>query len=316
MKRLPYILLVCAAAAFGCSKGDDPSVAGTLSISVGVEGVASKAIIDDSAFPSGAEIGVMALDASSLPYLDQSGNIKYTSDGSSPQGWSSAAPLKLSYASATIYAYYPYSDAFLGGGTSATVPVYLPAEASWGSEADYMYAYAAFEPHHPAASKTAPSVSLMMRHALSKVTFKFYLSDGAAPTDLTQIAIRNGSGATNIKVDSSNDIAMNIADGTITGGTAGTLVRTGTLQIPATAVSAETAVSVSTLAYPIATATAAAGDVAVTFTLGLNPVSLNIPAGTFWPAGTNTTYTLKITPSDIQLTTSSFSAWSTNTGVW
>lgn len=214
---------------------------------------------------------------------------------------------------ARVYGYYPYTDdANLNGvGANATVPVTIQntgtitvgneADPSTGSdnnadafddklaytapeEIDYMYD-ATEDPANKVGAKTTTTANLTLKHALSRVSFRMYVSADAQQAvqgedqadskyKFVGYVIKNKSGQSELKASTEEAGAtMNISNGTIAGDKVGGEIsrtiegyimkkaeKNDTDQDAADKAAADDSYRVSNLMFPHATLTATADD--------------------------------------------------------
>lgn len=164
MKHCKSVVLLLTTAVSACSvKGTDEGGSTLLKIiSVGAE-KASRTIVEGTSLPQGEAtkgIGLFLLDKSGSDYdgiASGYGNILYSPG---KDGWSSAAPIKLSGTEGILYSYFPYNP----GVTDITE---IPVEASLNGT-DYMYG----EPVEGVNSGNR-EVSILLKHALSRISVSF-----------------------------------------------------------------------------------------------------------------------------------------------
>ena len=304
--------------------------------SVGVASVDTKAGITAEQFTNNETLGLYIYRGNGIngttiasgdeKYNDGSGsemlstvNVPYQTNGNS---WSATQPIILSNVKGKVYAYYPYVQNNNTAGTSVdnglAVKVSVSATQGTGQsngkkdqdQTDYMWATPWSD-----VSNAAPSVNLVMNHALTMITFKFVQTSVPAEKypgegKVSQIVLKNQSGKQAVKI---GDATMNIATGVITGGTAGSITLTPN--------HGETLMGVGDaeklprlLVYPSA-ANITGDDAEVTVTVDGNTYTAKIPALTVesaaskWKPGNNYIYTLTMKGTKLVVSSVAITRW-------
>lgn len=146
-----------------------------LQLAVGIDSIASRAMITGNTFDNGSSIGIFVLDMATMSTYDGNTlhNIRYTAqDASGTQKWVSDSETFLSYTQGAVYGYYPYSS-----GVSLTA---VPVQSG---STDYMLGYS-----EGTVNASKPSTALIFSHAQHafniNISLDNYLGDGVL-TDLT-----------------------------------------------------------------------------------------------------------------------------------
>lgn len=285
----------------------------------------TRGIVDGTAFGSGATVAIYATgeDYTSA----KSNNYAVYTYGS---GWSNDDTnnkIYLTNAAATIYAYYPTTTKY--SGSDLTIPVTLleasaeitatdntasgtPIAAATG-EVDCMYATSVSNVTNK--SNQTKGVELTMNHALSMVSFRVYkAADYEGTGKLTKIVLKdvNKLGTT---LSKGTNPKMNITTGVITEGNAQDATYTRTIKdgytLEPTAAGAG-ARRFSIMVLPIS-ASIGTDNIQAVFTIdgadysvNLTPPSENAGA---WPAGKNHLYTVKLSGSELSISTITVTQW-------
>lgn len=309
----------------GCS--DDQNTGATennepVELQISPKVVLTRAVVDGTDFANGTSIGVYATGAD---YTDAKSNnyAVYTLSGGT---WGSAADkIFLTNADATIYAYYPSTIKY----NALAIPVTLVESgditaqnnasdgtpiAAVATEVDCMYA----TPVGSVTNKANSAIALNMNHALSMVTFRVYKdANYKGEGKLTKIVMEDikDPGTTLSKGTSPK---MNITTGAITPGDAVDATFTRTIAGGYTLVNtAAGSKQFSILVLPIATSIGT-DNIKTTFTIdgaeysvNLTPPSANEGA---WPAGKNHLYTVKLSGTELSISSVSIAKWEGVTG--
>lgn len=310
----------------GCS--DDQNTGATennepVELQISPKVVLTRAVVNSTDFGAGTSIGVYA---TGTDYTDAKSNnyAVYTLSGGT---WSNGAADKifLTNAPATIYAYYPSTIKY----NALAIPVTLVESgditaqdnasdgtpiAAVAAEVDCMYATSV----RNVTNKANSAITLSMNHALSMVTFRVYKdANYKGAGKLTKIVMKdiNDTGTTLSKGTSPN---MNITTGVITPGDAVDATFTRTIAGGYTLVNtAAGSKQFSILVLPITTSIGS-NNIKTTFTIdgaeysvNLTPPSANEGA---WPAGKNHLYTVKLSGTELSISSVSIAKWVGVTG--
>lgn len=282
----------------------------------------TRGVVDGTAFADGTTVAVYA---EGDDYTTAKGN-NYAKYKYSSSAWNSDGSDKiyLTNAEATIYAYYPTTTLY--NTTSLTIPVTLleteseiaavdningTSIAAAAGEVDCMYATSF--PKVTNKSNQTKGVELTMNHALSMVSFRVYkAADYEGTGKLTKIVLKNVTGTTLSKGTSPT---MNIKTGAITEGTptAATYTRTikdgYTLEDTAAGAGAK---KFSIMVLPISTPIGS-NNIQATFTIdgAEYTVKLTQPSDNSgaWPAGKNHLYTVKLSGTELSISTITVTQW-------
>ncbi len=182
----------------------------------------TKALVDGSNI-TGQQIGVQITnEAGTAIYQTGCENLALTYSSS----WSLATTVNLTSAHAKIYAYAPYSATagdFTGIGEASVRKMDIDARQLMSSQTDYLWAAQSTTTSNGSTSITGSNttVALTMSHSLAQVAFVIYKEFYPAAGNISQIEIKDYSNSSFIvNKTGTNDLRMNIADGSISGGQA------------------------------------------------------------------------------------------------
>lgn len=231
MNRLSLIsLFLLLTALSACRKEPVVEKGSLLTISAGVViENETKGVVDGTSFSLGTEIGVRVLSGDD-DYIGQSTNLKVTYISDPAYHWLTEVDYYLTSVDGTLYAYYPYlpTTNISGTGSNASIPISFPASDGPDCVADCMTLT-----ENKIINMSNNSPTLTFKHALTKLTFIFYLSnyvEGFSPS-ISSITVKNVGGGQNIKT---GDLSMKISDGTISGGTSNAFTRSLPAPTPVT----------------------------------------------------------------------------------
>ncbi|MBW8331746.1 MAG: fimbrillin family protein [Prolixibacteraceae bacterium] len=305
MKKLLLITLSVTALAvtalLSCTKDQDLNPENqnvALSVKAGImvdPSIMTKSIIIGSAFDPEAEIGVQVLKDASIYQDGALTNIKYTKGDT----WTTITPFYLTSAEGNIYAYYPYVDVASNDALFNTIPVTITPEITTGAETDYMYATPA------TVNNAAPSIDLVMNHALAQVSFIVYKTNYSGTGTFTKFIIEDAGSTEFIKTGT--DLTMNITNGTIGGGAVGSLTRT---LAPSVTLSATlpTVVNATTLTIP--TTEISSLGLKFTFTIDGVDYSTTNSAAITLEKGKQYIYTINLEGTELQISDPFITDWS------
>lgn len=200
MKRilflLPFVGLLCSAVScvedsLDVSVNDDTKV---LQLSLYVDSLNSKAVVNGSSLPEGSRVGICLFDSDGDGYYQGKDyhNVGYVVNGSKLQD--PDTEIRLSKASGTLYAYYPYSA---GRNLSS-----LPLDAS--AQIDYMYA----NPKSGLSSSNA-SASISMCHSMAVLSVNAVKGTYSGKCKASGLSVMGSHLATNAILNGKNG---NISD--------------------------------------------------------------------------------------------------------
>lgn len=209
MKKMYLLMPFVALALASCSNDDDAlnSRSAALNVKVALDNPSSRALITNTTFATGTEIGIFMTEEDGSAYDDQTtgySNVKYTASGEGDdQIWTNTTnPIMLSATNGKAVAYYPWSD-----NDDMTA---IPLETA--SQTDYMYS------NSQVVNNGKTDATFVMSHALTAVRVKI-INDSYSGAGLVEgISIQSTNFAT--------AGSMDITDGTVshTVGTEGTVV--------------------------------------------------------------------------------------------
>ena len=155
-------------------RGPDENVRETvpITLSVSAVGTDSRSIITSSALHEGAEIGISLTGSDGTYDGTLYSNVRFIAD----QTWTSETDVMVSASSATLHAYYPYSD-------EVTDLSRIPVETA--SQTDYLYALPASDINNRNAD-----VNISMQHALAAMKFTVSRGTYTGPGSITAITVQ------------------------------------------------------------------------------------------------------------------------------
>ena len=226
----------------------------------------------------------------------------------------------LTHKPATIYGYYPTTNKYNAGAIQVTLLTGTDATtitatdnasttdiAAASEEVDYMWATEVQD-----VTNSSNSINLTMSHALSMLSFRVYKESYSGTGRLTKIVVKdiNTSGTT---LATGTDLNMSITTGTITGTlTDATFTRVISNYTLGTS---KTANKVSMLVLPI-NETVGTNKIQAIFTVDGADYTVNLTAPTDnegkWLAGKNNLYTVKLSGTELSVTTVSVASWADN----
>ena len=189
IKHISLAFAVAAVAALlaGCTKNsiegagqiEEPSNSGNLTdLELAyVSSKETKAALDGTDFPEDGEIGLFlyADEEASVPYGDGFANVKY-SYNSTKGRWTASPSIKVGSTPGHLYGYYPYNS-------KSTDVKEIPVASSLNGD-DVMYASKQVE---PITDKTASSTSIVMNHALARVSITIKNNGYTGKAELSKI---------------------------------------------------------------------------------------------------------------------------------
>lgn len=154
-----------------------------ISLSVNAAGTESRAIITGSTLGEGSEIGIcLTGNSGSYDGTDYS-NVRFTADGTvAGQTWIPEKEVMVSSSTATVHAYYPYSEDVTEIGS-------IPVETA--SQTDYLYALPV-----SGINNRNSEVNISMQHALAAVRFSISRGTYTGTGSITGIAAQGENMAT------------------------------------------------------------------------------------------------------------------------
>lgn len=188
-----------AVALASCNNDDDMGGAPQqLGVKVKVENPGSRAMITDTKFGEGEELGIFLTASDGAAYDGQTvgySNVKYTSAGTGDaQTWTSATPVMLSASTGTAYAYWPWKD-------QQNTMTAIPLETA--SQTDYMFATPV-----EGLSNSSSDAIFTMNHALTAIRVSITNDSYSGLGKIASIGVQSG----NLAAEGS----MNIVTGEVT----------------------------------------------------------------------------------------------------
>lgn len=284
----------------------------------------TRGVVDGTAFADGTTVAVYA---EGTDYTADKNN-NYAKYKYSSSTWKSDGSDKiyLTNAEATIYAYYPTTTQY--NPTNLTIPVtLLEAEseiiavnnitgtsiAAAAGEVDCMYATPVPSVTNK-SNKTTP-VPLIMKHALSMVSFRVYkAADYEGTGKLTKIVLKNVDAAGTTLSKGTNP-TMNIKTGAITEGTSTPATYTRTIKDGYTLEATTNGTGANKFSIMVLPISTSIGNdkIQATFTIdgAEYTVKLTAPSDNSgaWLAGKNHLYTVKLSGTELSLGTITVTQW-------
>jgi len=319
MKKLFITTSVLALSLFSCTKQANPetiNIARALSVKVGI--TATKAIISGTIFPNGSSIGVQVRKAGQFNYLaGTSTNIMYTYN-SAGATWSTITPFYLTSTPGEVYAYYPYVSVSDNMSAFNAIPVTIEGAANTGSETDYMYATPLTGLNSVSNVAGKQNANLVMKHALTQVSFYIYKNNYSGTGAITQFKIEDAV-ATNFVKTSSTPMTMNIENGDLTGGLKGIITRTLATPVIISSVAPNPDIlilktQVNATAILVPTALMATGDVKFTFTIDGETYTATNTSAISWLKGNQYIYTARLDGTGLVILSAIITDWDTQPG--
>lgn len=248
-----------------------------------------------NSWTSGDEIGLYVSNGSGVnnAYNGIASNLNVKSTYTTV--WTQATPVYLSSAMATIYAYYPW-NALATDGTAIDI--------DHTSQTDFMFATPV-----TSINNRKPTAAITMKHALSLVQFDFKKENYTGVGSLTAITIANKTGGSSLISQGT----LNLTTGAITKGSSKEAVTKAT-NLPQTIGVWAEATYPKMLVVPTS-ATVAAGDIVISFTVDGQVYNWSVPAGTAWDQGKKNTYTVTIKGTALVVSPVTITPWGVgNTG--
>ena len=157
-----------------------------LDIQVGIDkSIVSRALITGQNLIDGSRVGITVVDATGTAYQDQDyNNVCYTAatvDGK--QQWTPDKDVTLSGESATLYAYYPWTD---GVDVSA-----IPVDMTEADQTDWMYATPV-----EGLNDANATAQVKLHHALANVKLTLYKESYSGAGEVTAFSVQSDGAAT------------------------------------------------------------------------------------------------------------------------
>lgn len=242
-----------------------------------------------NAFVSGDEIGLFVTSgAINAPYNGVSSNKNVKSTFTTV--WTQATPVYLSSALATIYAYYPW-NASVTDGTAMDI--------DHTSQTDYMYATPVTNIYN-----RQPKATIKMNHALSLVQFDFKKENYTGVGSLSAITIANKVGGSALI----STAKLNLSSGAITKGVSKEPVTKAT-NLPQVITNSWNESTFPKMLVIPTSATTAAGDIVISFTVDGQVYDWKVPVGTSWEQGKKNTYTVTIKGTALEVSSVTITPW-------
>jgi len=227
--RLKIIALLTVLIILSCSKENSLNTQKSILRISPATNLQTKALIDDDNISS-QQIGIQITNSDGSQLY--SNNNEYnnlrllrpeiTGPWIFDDGNNNTTDVLLSGDNAKIFAYYPYSPTLLSGtGEAASLKLDIPRQQTSGYVSDYLWS---------SQSTTIPSganpinagnsvVQIKLNHSLALVAFVIYKDEYNGAGNISKMDFKCASGNLfKVNKEISNDLKMNLSDGTISGG--------------------------------------------------------------------------------------------------
>lgn len=208
MKKTYLLMPFLALALASCSNEDDVVAQGAdsiMNVKVSLDNPSSRAMVKETSFGSGENIGIFLTAADGGAYDNQItgySNVKYTSNGTgADQTWTSTTPIKLSATTGSAYAYWPWLD---------LVPDMTAIALETGTQTDYMYSD---ETDVQDVSNSDTEANFKMKHALTAIRVNIINDGYSGQGNVERIAVTSDNFATAGSMDITTGV-VSYTDGT------------------------------------------------------------------------------------------------------
>jgi hypothetical protein len=240
--------------------------------------------------------------------------------------WALSNMLYLSAENAKIYAYAPTP----ADPTTVETDSYntlkrrldIPATQQMANQVDFLWCYQDKTVAGGAIdiNSTNPNVSLTMKHALSQIAFVIYGENYNGTGAINSVKVKDITATPALRKmkDAANDLYMNVADGTITGGEITAEISATSIagSILTTQPSADIAELKSKVnAYLLIVPTSVANKNNVQFTFNIDNKEYNVSltgGGITWVAGQQYIYTVKLSGTQMNIISVTVTPWSSS----
>ncbi|MDD4058658.1 MAG: fimbrillin family protein [Bacteroidales bacterium] len=324
MKKLFSITLILCLFLAGCTKykfASEDKFA-TLRLSPELNVATTKATIDDAVIINeDVRVQVSKADGTT-PYIGADAKFILSHDGSV---WNMSSALYLSSDNATIYAYAPTpvtpADIETGGYSSLQIELDIPASQNMAEQVDYLWSCQSTTAYDNAIdiNNTNSIVNLRLNHALTQVAFVFYTENYSGSGVINSIRITDASAIPTMVVnkDVTNDLVLNINDGSFSGGQTSTykevLAVGSTIGLSANPGTDPEVLNDEVNGYILLTPFTAVNKSDITFTFNIDSkdysVTLSGADGINWLAGHQYIYTVRLTGTQIDIQGVTVAPW-------
>ncbi len=320
MKKLLYISVALCLVVVGCSKEKPVEEINDMPLALfpQLRQVGTKAMLDNTTIEAeNIRIQVSKEDGSAYN-ADAISTLSF-----STPNWVLSKSLYLTHDFAQIYAYAPSVDPISEeDGSFNTLKRWLdiPAIQDMSDQTDYLYSYQQYTTTSGTTkiNSANPSVQLTLDHALTQVAFVFYKTDFSGDGDIYSVKIKDLSAPSFIISKSSgNDLALKVADGTITGGE--TIDEIGVINVGSTiTLTAQPSLVANDLvqyinAYLLLTPVSIASKSNIQFTFNIDGrdyvASLTGTDVVNWEKGMQYIYTVKLAGTELVIESVSVTPW-------
>lgn len=320
MKKLLYISVALCLVVVGCSKEKPVEEINDMPLALfpQLRQINTKAMLDNTTIEAeNIRIQVSKEDGSAYN-ADAISTLSF-----STPNWVLSKSLYLTHDFAQIYAYAPSVDPISEeDGSFNTLKRWLdiPAIQDMSDQTDYLYSYQQYTTTSGTTkiNSANPSVQLTLDHALTQVAFVFYKTDFSGDGDIYSVKIKDLSAPSFIISKSSgNDLALKVADGTITGGE--TIDEIGVINVGSTiTLTAQPSLVANDLvqyinAYLLLTPVSIASKSNIQFTFNIDGrdyvASLTGTDVVNWEKGMQYIYTVKLAGTELVIESVSVTPW-------
>ena len=159
----------------------------------------TKGLVKETQLPSSSSVGITIKDTYGYYSGELYNNIKYTSSGDgASQVWEAEMPIMLSSEMGTLFAFYPYSEAF----EQITA---IPLRATSATQVDCMYGVPV------TVNKDKRSASIVMKHALAAVKITYVRGTYKGAGKVTKVSFGGNCIGTGGYLDATDGTIFNIS---------------------------------------------------------------------------------------------------------
>jgi len=324
MKKLFSLTLILCLILAGCTKfrfvvKDKYS---TLRLSPELNVANTKATIDDAVIVNEEVRVQVSKEDGILPYAGADAKFILSHDGSK---WNMSSSLYLSSDNANIYAYAPSpvtpADIETGEYSTLKIKLNIPASQNMADQVDYLWSCQSTTTFDGSTkiNNTNPQVNLRLNHAQTQVAFVFYKENYSSSGVINSIKISDASVAPKMIVNKAvtNDLVLNINDGSFSGGQASTykevLAVGSTISLTANPGIDPEMLNDEVNGYVLLTPFTAINKSDITFTFRVDntdySVALSGLGGISWLAGHQYIYTVRLTGTQMDIQGVTVAPW-------
>lgn len=329
MKRIISISVIALVLLSGCTKNrfiSNERIA-PISLTANFGQPATKAIITDDNITS-ETIRVQVSKSNGTDSYDVLTPSKYKLSYSGQ--WSLSQTLYLSAENAKIYAYAPsptdeaiFPQIESGQYNTLKRKLDIPASQPMANQVDYLWCY---QDKTQAVggnfiNSTYKNVTLTMKHALSQIAFVIYGENYNGTGTINSVKVKDNTASPALRKmkDVANDLYMNVADGTITGGEttaeiSATSIAGSILTTQPSADIAELKSKVNAYLLIVPTSVANKNNVQFSFNIDNKDYNVSLTGGgaITWVAGQQYIYTVKLSGTQMNIISVTVTPWSSS----